>query len=84
MEIKPIDMTTPLNVEMLKELRSTLAELTKQREMDDKYACMTLTDEQKQMRKIKDESTKSVMLAISHFCTPLVIANVLDQRQLPQ
>ena len=63
MEIQAIDMTTPLNVEMLKELRATLEALTAER---------TLDEQDNRKNPTREDATNAVMYGIRAFFTPLV------------
>lgn len=75
MEIQAVDMTTPLNVEMLKELRSTLEALAAERTLDEK---------DNRENPSREDATNAVMYGIWAFCTPLVrcvtyLENAKDQ-----
>lgn len=63
MEIQAVDMTTALNVEMLKELRATLEALTAER---------TLDEQDNRKNPTREDATNAVMYGIRAFCTPLV------------
>jgi len=56
-------MTTPLNLEMLKELRATLEALTAER---------TLDEQDNRRSAIREAATGDVIRAIRAFCNPLV------------
>ena len=60
------DMTTPLNVEMLRELRESLKEINKQRS----DSCMVMSEESMVHERIVDASAQSVMKAITWMCSP--------------
>jgi hypothetical protein len=63
MEIETVDMTTPANVAMIKELRSTLEALTAERVMDEH-------DDRK--NPVREAATNAAMMAIECFCLPLM------------
>ena len=62
MKIQTTDITTPLNVGMLKELRATLEALTAERTLDER-------DNRKNAA--REDATNAVMYGIRAFCTPL-------------
>jgi hypothetical protein len=72
MEIQAVDMTTPLNVEMLKELRATLEALNEQQRMETLSIARPDPDE-REMIATRKAATHAVMRAIKAFCSPLMV-----------
>ena len=72
MEIQAVDMTTPLNVEMLKELRATLEALNEQQRIE--TLCIARPDpDEREMITTRKAATHAVMRAIKAFCSPLMV-----------
>lgn len=69
MKIKPVDMTTPLNVEMLKQLKETMVATNEQAGYEN---CAPATPGGIAHSEARERSATAVMRAIAHFCTPMV------------
>lgn len=75
MKIEAIEMTTPLNVEMLKELRCTLEALTAERALDEQGIQRPCSSQLQMLEVERQAATEAVMRAIRSFCTPMVICS---------
>jgi hypothetical protein len=73
MEIQAVDMTTPLNVEMLKQLKETLTAINEQARYED---CAPATPGAIAHSEARERSATAVMRAITHFCTPMVVCAI--------
>jgi hypothetical protein len=73
MKIQAVDMTTPLNVEMLKQLKETLTAINDQYRYHD-YA--TATPGSIAHSEALKQSATTVMRAITLFCTPMMVCDI--------
>lgn len=66
-------MTTPLNVEMLKQLKETLTAINEQARYED---CAPATPESIAHSEARAKSATAVMRAIAHFCSPMMVCPI--------
>ena len=72
-------MTTPLNVEMLKQLKETLTAINEQARYED---CASATHGAIAHSEALEKSATAVMRAITHFCTPMVVCAITGENEI--